>query len=385
MTGRPDGGTRCAPLGITGARRRSPWGSATAIPELLGEEPDGRPVAELWFGAHPDAPSRTADGRTLDELIAADPAAVLGPAVLDRFGPRLPYLLKVLAAERTLSIQAHPGPEQARAGFAKEEAAGIPRDAPERNYRDDNHKPELLCALTPFDALCGFRPAEETLRILQRLALPELADLAARLRGPDPLRTAVTAVLQHPDPGRLGASLAARAAGEPEGPLRGVALAAQDHPGDAGVVLALLLNHVRLQPGEAIYLGAGNVHAYLRGTGVEVMANSDNVLRGGLTSKHVDVPELLAVADFTPLADPRLPAIDGTYNVAVRDFRLMALTVDGPRPLNERGPLIALCVEGRVTVNEQTIRPGHAVFVPADTDAVTLDGDGRAFVAGARA
>ncbi|HKC29826.1 MAG TPA: mannose-6-phosphate isomerase, class I, partial [Jatrophihabitans sp.] len=281
---------------LDGVLRRYNWGSPTAIPRLLGMEPDGRPVAELWFGAHPDDPAfAPAHGSTLDQLIAAEPQRLLGAEVVERFGPRLPYLLKVLAADKALSIQVHPNREQAREGFAREDAAGIPRDAPERNYRDDNHKPELLCALTPFDALCGFRPVAETQQLLASLDVAELAFVADALRGPDPLRAAFTALLTHPDPAPIVAAVRARVADATDGPAYAARLAAQDAPDDVGVALTLLLNYVRLEPGEAIFLGAGNVHAYLRGTGVEIMANSDNVLRCGLTSKHVDVPELLKI------------------------------------------------------------------------------------------
>lgn len=372
-------------LALDGVIRRYDWGSTTAIAELLGLAPDGRPAAELWFGAHPDSPSPTTDGAPLDAVIAADPHAALGRAVIDRFGPRLPYLLKVLAAGTALSIQVHPTLDQARAGVAAEDAAGLARDAPERNYRDANHKPELICALTPFEALCGFRPVEQTLRLLRRLAVPELDFLTGLLEGDDPLRTAFTAVLTQDDASSLSTALATRVGADPVEELRGVALAARDFPGDVGVVLAVLLNYVRLEPGEAIYLGAGLVHSYLRGTGIEIMANSDNVLRCGLTPKHVDVPELLTITDFSALADPRLPAVEGPFDVAVRDFRLTCIDVEEPLVLDDPGPTIVLCVAGRVLVGDVTLAAGRAAFVPAAEPAVTLDGAGRVFVAGTRA
>jgi mannose-6-phosphate isomerase len=346
----------------------------------LGGEPDGRPAAELWFGAHPDDPS-PAGGPPLDELIAADPAGTLGAVVAGRFGPHLPFLLKILAAEKALSIQVHPNRQQARTGFAAEDAAGIERGAPNRNYRDPNHKPELICALTPFDALCGFRPVPATRALLTDLALPELDFLDAALAGADPLRHAFTAVLTHPDPAPAVAALARRAEASDDEALRGVRLAAADFPGDVGVLVALLLNYVRLEAGEAIYLGAGNVHAYLRGTGVEIMANSDNVLRCGLTPKHVDVPELLRITDFVELADPRWPAVGGSFDVPVPDFRLVRLEVEEPAGLDDPGPLIVLCTAGRVRLAGVELKPGRAAFVPAGTP-VTLDGEGTAFVAG---
>jgi mannose-6-phosphate isomerase len=364
---------------IEAATRNYEWGSATAIPKLLGREPDGRPVAELWFGAHPDDPS-PAEGESLDALIEADPVGLLGAAAVERFGPRLPYLMKILAADRALSIQVHPTRAQAQEGYAREEAAGIPRDAPNRNYRDANHKPELLCALAQFDALCGFRPVEATLGLLDGLGVPALAFVADALRGPDPLRTAFTALLSVEDPAPLVAAVAERAADAAEGPLYAARLAAQDAPGDIGVVVTLLLNYVRLQPGEAIYLGAGNVHAYLRGTGVEIMANSDNVLRCGLTRKHVDVPELLRITDFAPLREPRRPALRGRFEVPVPDFALTRIELDEPCGLDDPGPCIVLCTAGHAQVGEVRVVPGSAVFVPAGQRA-TISGAGQVFVA----
>ena len=200
-------------VGIEGVVRDYAWGSTTAIQQLLGSPVDGRPAAELWLGAHPDDPAGVPEhGTTLDELIARDPAWALGDAVLAHFGPRLPFLLKVLAADTALSIQVHPTIVQARAGHAREDAAGVPRDAPNRSYRDPNHKPELLCALTEFEALCGFRPVPVIRDVLAALALPELDFLADALDADDPLRAAFTAVLTHPEPGVLSRAVAERAA-----------------------------------------------------------------------------------------------------------------------------------------------------------------------------
>lgn len=374
-------------VALPGVLRRYDWGSTTTIQRLLGLQEDGRPVAELWFGAH-FAGSATVDSSTLDAAIDADPAATLGAAALSRFGPRMPYLLKVLAVGHALSIQVHPDLVQAQAGFAAEEAAGIPRDARNRNYRDANHKPELLCAVTPFEALCGFREAGATRELIAELDLPELGFLDCALQAPDPLRNAFTAVLTHGDPAAVSTALGRRVASEgPDvagGVLRGVSLAATDFPGDVGVVLALLLNYVRLEPGEAIYLGAGNVHAYLRGTGIEIMANSDNVLRCGLTAKYIDVDELLAITDFSALADPRLPAVGDSFDVTVRDFRLARIELVDPIVLDDQGPDVVLCMAGSATVGDLTLTPGQAAFLPAVQPAVTVDGTGLVFVAGAR-
>jgi mannose-6-phosphate isomerase len=362
---------------VDGVLRRYGWGSRTAIQHLLGEQPDGRPAAELWFGAHAGDPS-PALGTTLEKVVAADPVGTLGPAVADRFDGRLPFLLKVLAADQALSMQVHPTREQARAGYAAEEAAGIPADAPERNYADANHKPELLCALTPFEALCGFRPVAGTLALLDELAIPELDDVAALLRGPDGLRAAFTALLTRDDPTQLVAAVRERAT--PDGPLRAAYLAAEHFPDDVGIVLTLLLNYVRLEPGEAIYLGAGNVHAYLRGTGVEIMASSDNVLRCGLTPKHVDVPELLRITDFAELAEPRWPADGAGFVVPVPDFALYPVDVAGLVALPGRGPRLVLATTGQVEVDGLTLLPGHAAFVGPGVTA-ELSGSGRVFLA----
>lgn len=364
---------------IEGVPRDYAWGSTTAIQRLLGLPEDGRPIAELWFGGHPDDPS-PAGTSTLDELIAADPDALLGPATVERFGPRLPFLLKVLAAGTPLSIQVHPTLDQARDGFAREDAAGIPRTAANRNYRDANHKPELLCALTPFTALCGFRAPERTLALLDELAIPELGFLRDLLHGSDPLRRAFTGVLELPDPEPAIAALTRRAAGAQDGPLGAARRAAEHFPHDSGVLLTLLLNDVVLQPGEAIFLGAGNVHAYLHGTGVEIMANSDNVLRCGLTPKHVDVPELLRITDFRPLLDPLVEDTGGRFAVPVPDFALTRLELEEPTGLDDPGPCIVLCTDGIAAVGELALHPGHAAFVPAG-EATTISGDGTVFVA----
>lgn len=369
-------------LPIDGVPRYYAWGSPTAIPELLGRPADGRPVAELWFGAHPDDPS-PAHGSTLDELIAADPAGLLGAETAERFGPHLPFLVKLLAADKALSIQVHPDLEQARAGFAREDAAGIPRDAPHRTYRDANHKPELMCAISEFEALCGFRPVADTLRLLDAFALAELAELRALLTGADGLRAAFTYLLRLADPAPVVDAVVRRAgdvADDPDwsGPARAVLLAAGDFPGDVGVVLSLLLNYVRLQPGEAIFLAAGNVHAYLRGLGVEVMANSDNVLRCGLTPKHVDVEELLRITDFSPLAEPRFPAGTAATSVAalsppVDDFAVRRVHLgrheeygwqaDGPTVVLNTGPEVVV----RAEPAELALGPGQAGFVAPET------------------
>jgi mannose-6-phosphate isomerase len=368
---------------LTNGVRFYPWGSRTVIPELLGQpSPADRPHAELWLGAHPDEPSLLADGRPLDKAIAADPQALLGTAVAERFGPRLPFLLKVLAADRPLSLQAHPTTEQAEAGFAAEEAAGVPKDDPTRTFKDPYHKPELLVALTTFEALCGFRPIEGSLHCLAKLQVPELKPtIAALARGG--LRAVIPQLLGLTDGRReelvsAVAQSAARfvAAGDPEfiNTYRWAARLAEAYPGDPGVVISLMCNHLKLAPGEGVYLPAGNLHAYLCGAGIEVMASSDNVLRGGLTGKHVDLAALIEVLDFTDGQVPVLTPVLGPgglrYPVPVEDFDLTRVQLDEHGgPITTRGPQVLLCTEGSAVVSSQdaelTLATGQSAFVPA--------------------
>jgi mannose-6-phosphate isomerase len=365
--------------------RHYPWGSHTVIPELLGEtSPADRPYAELWMGAHPDAPSVLSNGTPLDKAIQEQPDALLGAAVLERFGTRLPFLMKVLAAERPLSLQAHPTNEQAEAGFAAEEAAGVPRDDATRTFRDPFHKPELLVALTTFEALCGFRPVEESLHCLAKLQVPELKPtIAALARGG--LRAAIPQLIalspEHRDVLVSAVAEAASrfvAAHDPEfiNTYRWAASLAETYPGDPGVVISLMCNHLKLAPGEAVFLPAGNLHAYLSGAGVEVMAGSDNVLRGGLTIKHVDLAALIEVLDFT---DGRVPVIHPVlgpgglrYPVPVEDFDLTRCQLDAQSgTLTTRGPQMLLCTEGSAVLSsadgEVVLAQGGSVFVPAGT------------------
>jgi mannose-6-phosphate isomerase len=368
---------------LTSAVRFYPWGSHTVIPELLGQPvPADRPHAELWMGAHPDEPSLLPDGRGLDLVIADEPARLLGQEVAARFGPRLPFLMKVLAADRPLSLQAHPTAEQARAGYAAEEAAGIPRDDPTRTFKDPYHKPELLVALTTFEALCGFRPVEESLHCLAKLQVPELKPtIAALARGG--LRAVIPQLLGL-SPERLTEVVAAVtekgarfvAARDPEfiNTYRWAVHLAEDYPGDPGVVLSLMCNHLKLEPGEAVFLPAGNLHAYLCGAGVEVMASSDNVLRGGLTTKHVDLAALIEVLDFSDGKIPVLQPVPGPgglrYPVPVEDFDLTCVRLDGNTgSLTTPGPQVVLCTEGAAALSgpdgELTLERGQSAFVPA--------------------
>ncbi len=372
------------------------WGSRTAIAELLGQtSPSPRPQAELWMGAHPAAPSRIAD-RALDQLISEAPSVWLGQRVAARFGRQLPFLFKVLAAAEPLSLQAHPTQRQAEAGFLADEAAGIPVSAPHRNYRDRQHKPELLCALTPFTALCGFRPVEQTLDLLGDLDVGDLDFVRERLaEHPNAAgtRRAFTALMT------AGESLqerlvtatveGCRRSGKHRPEFRWVERLAAKYPGDIGVVSSLLLNLVHLEPGAAIYLPAGNLHAYLEGVGVEIMASSDNVLRGGLTPKHVNVPELLRVLDFDPIEPPLVLAREANgervYPTPAAEFQLSRLDLDHDDwTTAPTGPEILLCTEGQLQLrggnDAMVLLPrGAAAFVPADTERYVLTGRGTIF------
>ncbi|GAA0796445.1 mannose-6-phosphate isomerase, class I [Spirilliplanes yamanashiensis] len=377
---------------LRGAVRPYAWGSTTFLAGLQGRAvPSDGPEAELWLGAHPGDPATVElpEGPArLDTLISADPKATVGERVVDEFGARLPYLLKVLAADAPLSLQAHPTIEQAREGYAAEQAG------PGRGiYTDPNHKPELLVALTPFAALCGFRAPDVSAAVLTSFGLPELAPVVAALRaGPAGLRDAVAALLTWPEDERR--ELVARVvAAEPDERYAADHALATDlaahYPADTGVLVALLLNHVRLEPGEAIWMPAGNLHAYLRGAGVEIMAASDNVLRGGLTPKRIEVDELLRVLRFEVLDDPVVPAEEVApgvvrWPVPIRDFALHRVTVGGaPVTVDLAGPRIALGAAGAVTVDGLEVAPGRAGFAPAEDGPLTVAGAGVVYIASA--
>jgi mannose-6-phosphate isomerase len=390
------------------------WGSTTSLAEFLGAVPTGQPQAELWIGAHPAEPSRLPDGQALDAAIAENPAGLLGTQVHDSFGERLPFLMKVLAVADPLSLQVHPSSERARIGHAREDAAGIPADAPERSYRDPWHKPELLHALTPFEGLAGFRDVARSAELLRLLHHRWADAVAVELEdGPayQSLRRVVTEMLElrgkHVERLLRDISIAARHASarakrhelrsstrhkrpdrEFGRALERVAALAEQHRSDPGVLVALLLNNVMLAPGESMYVGAGVIHAHLAGVGVEIMATSDNVLRAGLTQKHRDVEELLRVTDFTPIPPPRWdPSRRGPDFVLleppVQEFGLSVGQAPLPH-LPESGPRIVLAVEGHVEVTaggtSLPIRRGQAVFVSDADGPLSVTGDGRVAV-----
>lgn len=365
------------------------WGSTTAIPRLLGTEPTGEPQAEMWMGAHPGAPSRT-DRGTLVEVIDADPEKELGPDSVAKFGPRLPFLLKLLAAGAPLSLQVHPDLAQAKEGHADEESRGVPVTAPHRNYKDANHKPELICALTEFDGLCGFRAPQSAAELLDGLGVDSLkpyVDLLHAHPEEAALREVLTAILTA-DPEAVARTVTETAAACDRlgGAYAPYADIAHHYPGDPGVIAAMLLNHVRLQPGEALFLGAGVPHAYLDGLGVEIMANSDNVLRCGLTPKHVDVPELLRIVRFEA-GDPGVlrpeagPDGEEVYETPIDEFRLSRYVLPAggaAHDLTLTTPQILLCTAGSVRAGEHELTPGASVFVPSGEKA-EVSGTGTLF------
>jgi len=390
---------------LRGAIRTYAWGSRTAIADFTGRpSPTAHPEAELWLGAHPGDPAslETDNGEvSLLQTLRDDPEGQLGAAVRSRFGDSLPFLMKVLAADEPLSLQAHPSAEQAAEGFAREDRMGIPVNSPIRNYRDRSHKPELLVALDTFEALAGFRPAQRSVDVMRALAVSELEPYVGLLSGQpdaDGLRALFTTWITAPQPDLdvlvpavIEGAIGYVRSGQKEfaGEAKTVLELGERYPGDAGVLAALLLNRMTLRPGEAIYLPAGNLHTYLHGVGIEVMANSDNVLRGGLTPKHVDVPELLRVLDFTPAQEtalrPRMieDGMELVYSTPAPEFCVSVLGVDGDRlghevdaPARHDGPQILLCTQGSVVVHAKTsavtLVRGAAAWVAADDGPIRL-------------
>ncbi len=373
---------------IEGVVQDYAWGSRTAIAELRGRTPSGGLEAELWLGTHPRGPARLVGSTSA----ASDLRALIGS--------ELPFLFKVLAADRPLSLQAHPNLEQAQAGFEAEERAGVSLDAPTRNYRDQNHKPELICAITDFDALSGFRPPDESAALLREFGLFEgLSGLFPHLERGDlqgafrqlfdlseaELLVCNTRFLELPPDSQGLSHEALRIAPW----LRELA---RVHPKDPGVLAAVLLNHVCLAPGQAMFLPAGNLHAYLRGVGFELMASSDNVMRGGLTPKHVDVQELCRILKFEAF---RPDVLDGElvengrahariYKTPAREFELSRVELSSGGEWQLRGPILMFVEAGSVALESDgerlaLIRGQTAVVVP-DTLA-SLTGSGKVAVA----
>lgn len=372
---------------LIGAIQPYVWGSVDALPRILGLPPTGEPQAELWLGAHPRAPSvlrRGGTDRPLDHVIADDPEGELGADTARSYGGELPFLLKILAVDQPLSLQTHPSREQAQVGFDVEERQGIPVDADHRSYRDRNHKPELICALEPFTALCGFRPLSSAASLLESLGVADLGPAIGFLRLGEADRALRWLLERPPESGAAIANQVVAACAEP-GPFpderQWAVRIGEQHPGDVGVAIALMLNLVHLQPGQALFLGAGNLHVYLHGVAVEIMANSDNVLRGGLTVKHVDVPAVLDVADCRPFEVP-VQSPDGpcfAFQSPVPDFCLARIEVADAVQCHPTGPEIVLCASGEVNAAGHQITGGGAVWLPAGIANYEIAGTGLVF------
>ena len=388
--------------------QRYPWGSVSGLTDSLGiPNPDGGPLAEVWMGAHPKAPSVVmyhGDRRRLDELIAERPAAFLGKRAAERFGKGLPFLLKGISAAAPLSIQAHPSRHKAERGYDRENLAEIPLDAPERNYRDRNHKPEMVVALTPFEGLFGFRPIPEIIGNIE-LALPgRFSHQLERLeRNPGRVELSVLfySIMSSGGTERkemLSAATSALAGilgdtgldPEKRASLGWILRLAELYPEDMGALAPLFMNHMTLEPGEALYVAPGELHGYFRGEALELMANSDNVLRGGLTNKHIDLPELISVLDFDSFRpspfravaaqNARAGAEEEFFPLVAPDFRLSRLTVRDRR-LSRRGtgPEIVLCTDGRAILSDGSgtlvLERGEAAFIRADSGAWSIEGN----------
>jgi mannose-6-phosphate isomerase len=357
---------------MTNPVRRYAWGSTTAIPALRGEAPDGQPQAELWMGAHPGDPSTIQVGNSdvpLNEHLAEP----------------LPFLFKVLAADKVLSVQTHPNKAQGEAGFAKENALGIALDAPNRSYRDANHKPEIICALTGMQAMCGFRTADQIRANLTACCAESLALELAEFADSGDIRRLFRALLQLPEQRRAAVFAETLASADSADRPELIRDIAEQYPGDIGITAPLLLNVIDLAPGEALATQAGVMHAYIKGVGIELMANCDNVLRGGLTQKYIDIDELMTCGRFEALAArPTATTVDGAetvYHADAEEFTLSRIELDDEAAFRAwvEGPEILLCVDGEAGVtdadcNQQTIRSGESLFVDAESVSYAVTG-----------
>jgi mannose-6-phosphate isomerase len=366
---------------ISGDNKNYPWGSSHLIQDHFGIGSSGSSLAEVWFGTHPQGESKVLDsGQNLSELL----------------GSRLSFLVKLLAADKPLSIQVHPNELQARAGFDRESAAGLALDDPTRNYRDTSHKPELLIALTPFKALCGFRPTSEILEIFLAFSEtePRFGELAAMVATDSSLEQILLELLHDTElANRFDSTVVSNEGDSLAESARSLAsqLLSQ-YPGDTGAMVALLLNMVDLVPGQAIYLPAGSLHAYLSGLGLEVMASSDNVIRAGLTQKHIDKAELMSISSFQVLSEPvitpkKLAEGLSEYEVAAQEFRVYKADISGANLLADLdlpGSALVVCVSGEVAVStsleeREVLRKAEVVYL-SEAKKFSLSGSGSVFV-----
>lgn len=366
---------------ISGVTKNYDWGSKNLVPDFFGLEKSSDPIAEIWFGTHPLGESQAlGENQSLSETI----------------GKKLNFLVKILSADKALSIQVHPNPQQAKDGYEREQAQGIALDDLKRNYKDTSHKPEALVALTPFQALCGFRKRAELIQIFTEFGKsePEFDSLAKDLRQEAPLAEVFESLIANSELAKRFEKTVDLAQANT------VAKEARDlvkrllsqFPDDTGALVALMLNHVHLEPGEALYLPAGNIHAYLSGLGVEVMAASDNVLRSGLTSKHVDVSEVLKLADFSELTEPKIQPrklAEGLieYPVQCSEFRVYRAEVSGKNLLADLdlpSSAMLVCTQGEVAVStsleeREVLSKSEVVFI-SGAKKLSLSGSGTAFI-----
>ena len=376
------------------------WGSYTAIPELLGtDSPSSTPQAELWMGAHPKASSLVdCAGRwiSLEKLIQKSPQGILGKAVANKFGDKLPYLFKVLAAAQPLSIQAHPSPIQAKQGFERENRLKIPLGAFHRNYKDENHKPECICAMTHFWAMKGFRNIPEMLSLMAVVRPVDLSKELDNLKqhpSPQGLKTFFEAIMNMDRKRQKkivdNAVAMAKKHVEDDYVFQWMIDLNKQYPSDIGVLSPILLNLVCLEPGQAMFLPAGELHAYLDGVGIELMANSDNVLRGGLTKKHVDVEELLNVLNFNEGETDVLPVTqinhcERIYESRAEEFVLSAINLQAGTTYHspaKRSVEILLCMDGNATISDLEggmkidLPKGRSILIPSAVKKYRIKGD----------
>ncbi len=391
------------PIKLKNSVMHYPWGTADFIPDLLGiDNYEGEPYAELWMGTHPRGESvALEDGRPVSDIIKSDPQNILGKKTINRFGDSLPFLFKVLSAGSPLSIQAHPNKKQAEEGFERENMASIPLDAYNRNYRDNNHKPEIICALTPFTAMCGFRTSQEINTLFEgtgskkykRYLYPAL-NPAEEKEEPAVLKNFFSTYMSFEKEMKreLIEEVLSWATGESSREAELVRKFAELYPGDSGVLSPLFLNVFSLNKGEALFQGPGELHAYVDGTGIELMANSDNVLRGGMTPKNVDLDELLKVLNFgagkpTLITGKEIKECLFSYETGAQEFLLeRAVLGAGCDAIEVKldSAQIVLCVQGSGKLEYSggsiDIFKGDSIFIPFALRRYTLTGTAECYI-----
>lgn len=386
---------------LYGTIQHYPWGTKNYIPEIIGIAPDGRPHAEYWLGAHPSSPSALGRNRiALDKHLTQHPEE-LGEKALAVFGPQLSFLMKILSAEQPLSIQTHPSRSQAEDGFARQDAENIPLNSPRRIYRDPWPKPELIIALTEFHALSGFREPKQTMELFDGLGVADrltsvIGPLAAR-EGSSALAEVFLDILslgeerQHLVDEVCAAAVNHRNNTGALGDFARTAIELDSFfPGEPGILAALLLNRITLKPGETLFMNPGQLHAYIKGTGIEVMGNSDNVIRGGLTKKHIDINELVQVVEFTsrtPEISRGVPMGPGLeiYRTPCKEFQTWRITPSSssialPRTDSAR---ILVTIGGAVRLMSNTdtldLASGESAYLPAEKE-IYVTGSGQVYM-----